>query len=126
MRIKPKTASARQLDRERFGLYHDPVSPFLPEKVSDMIAKVVKRSGLEDVMWERNLLEKWEDIVGQDVAKHTRPGSFEHGVLTIYVDSSPWLSVLEREFKPAILKSLQNGIDQKNIKSLHLKLDPRK
>ncbi len=124
MRVKPKTASARQLDRDRFGLDHDPVSPFMPEKVSDMISKVVKRSGLEDAMWERDLLEKWEEIAGQELAKHTRPGGFERGVLTVYVDSSPWLSVLEREFKSTILKSIQKQIASNKIKSLYLKLDP--
>ena len=54
------------------------------------------------------LLEKWSTAVGSGIAAHTRPGRLINKELTIFVDSSPWLSELQRCAKKELLNKLQS------------------
>lgn len=124
MRVKTKRGSAREIELERFGLDHSPPPPFHPEKPGDWVGKVLAAAGMEDRLWERKLASSWSEIVGDQLAAHTRPGRYAHRRLTIYVDSSPWLSALQREFSGLLLEKLQTAFGAERINRLNFCLDP--
>jgi len=124
MRIKAKRGSAREIELERFGLDYPPPPPFEVEKTGDWVAKVLETAGLEDRFWERELASRWPEIVGTQLATHTRPGRYAHRRLTIYVDSSPWMSALQRDFSDILLGNLQDAFGAERINRIDFKLDP--
>lgn len=124
MRIKAKRGSAREMELERFGLDYPPPPPFSIEKAGDWVGKVLESAGLEDRFWEQELDSHWSDIVGEQVAAHTRPGRYLHRRLTIYVDSSPWMSALQRDFSDILLGNLQDAFGTGRINRIDFKLDP--
>lgn len=67
--------------------------------------------------------QKWRDIAGR-FAGHSRPAKVEKGILTVYVDSSAWLSEMSRFGKRDMLLSLDKSIGKDIVTGLSLVLDP--
>lgn len=57
----------------------------------------------------------WQKIVGQDLAEHSAPASYQNEVLTVFVDNANWASKL-RHSLPAITKQCRK---QENLSSLN-------
>ena len=72
------------------------------------------------------LIGDWEAVVGKAVAAHTRPGRIANGDLTVYVDSSVWLSELQRYAQRELLANLQKACGAGAIRRVRLQLDPGK
>jgi len=66
-----------------------------PKPVKDIIAKLVMRRGLGRVLASAQLEEIWHQIVGRDVAAHSRPGQIRGGILEVIVTHS----VLKQEMR---------------------------
>lgn len=114
-----------QIERERFQLT-DPRPPrayrvFTPEQV---LPKLMKQVGLEQPLWERTLIHEWPDLVGEDVAAHTRPGRLERKTLYVYVKNSVWLYQLRGPNEKAMLERIQARLGRERITGLRLALDP--
>lgn len=123
--ISKKDLARWQVERERFQLPdHRPPAPyrvFTPEQV---LPSVMKKIGLEQPMWEQVLSREWETLVGEQVARHTRPGRLQHGILYVYVANSVWLAELRRFAEKALLERLQDKFGRTRIKGIRLQLDP--
>lgn len=91
---------------------------------SKLIAPFIKTLRLEETRSVNHLQERWESTVGKAVAAHTRPGILNNGDLTIYVDSSPWLSELKRYASRELLANLQTAFGKDVIRTVRLQLDP--
>jgi len=124
MRPKPKRGSARQIQRERLGMDYEPPSPMKLETPADILPEVIRKAGLENRAWEHELSSEWADIVGEQVAAHTRPGKHARKRLTVFVDSSPWLSALQMQFKPMMLNNLQQRFGKNKIADIFFCIDP--
>ena len=115
-----------QVERERHALT-DPV-PAAPiketEPLAGVVAGIMKKLGLADQHWMVSLCQRWADIVGADVAGHSRPGRLNHGALIVFVDTSVWLSELSRYGRQRILTNLQQRYDPACIRSVDFQLDP--
>lgn len=123
--ISKKEKIRWQVNRERFQL-PDPRPPapyrvFTPEQV---VPSVMKRMGLEQPMWEQRLEREWESVIGEQVARHTRPGRLQHNILYVYVPNSVWLAELRQFAEKAMLEKLQNAFGKKRIKGIRLQIDP--
>lgn len=105
-------------DRKPPANYHDARS------ISQVIPELMKKLGIEEQHWFAVLEEEWPNIVGEAVAKHTRPGRFEKRNLVVFVDSSVWLNELLRYGRKKILLNLQKQFGADRIKSVSLQLDP--
>lgn len=90
----------------------------------EMIAGALRRLGLDRDLWLKDLEGEWSGIVGHPVSRHARPGSFDRGVLSIFVDSSPWLSELNSFGKDRIIARLKERFGPDRVRSVVLKLDP--
>jgi predicted nucleic acid-binding Zn ribbon protein len=97
--------------------YHDTT-------IGDMVPRLMKQLGLEDRYWEQALLSDWVAIVGEQLARRTRPGRVQHGILYVFVTSSAWLSELSRYGQKQMLENLQKRFGAEKIKSLRIQIDP--
>lgn len=61
-----------------------------PEKVGDVLERVLRRRGLATQMEYQKLLEDWPRLVGAGLARVTRARSVRNGVLVVEVPSSAW------------------------------------
>jgi len=92
--------------------------------ISDLIPNVMKKIGLEKPFWENELIEKWDELVGPQLATHTRPGRLDRKILYIYVNHPGWLNELARYGQKEMLKKLQDYFGADKIKNVRLQLDP--
>lgn len=88
------------------------------------VTEVLKGLGLAELQWTNELVETWEEVVGPQVARHTRPGRMYGSELVVYVDSSVWLHELQRYGLKGMCAKVQAHCTQQNIKGIRLQLDP--
>lgn len=93
-----------------------------PQQIGDIIPGILGRMGLTQRVKEASIVTDWEQIVGKIIAKHCQPVALDKAVLTVYVDSSPWLSELQRFSKNIILQKLQNKLGEKHVKDIKFKI----
>ncbi len=92
--------------------------------ISSMIGTLVSSLKLDEQGRMGILIEKWATAVGSGIAAHTRPGRLYNKELTIFVDSSPWLSELQRCSKKDLLAKLQSVFGRDVILTIRLSMDP--
>jgi hypothetical protein len=92
--------------------------------ISSMIGTLVSTLKLDEQGRMGILIEKWSSAVGKGIAAHTRPGRLYNKELTIFVDSSPWLSELQRCAKKDLLVKLQSVFGRDVIQTIRLSMDP--
>jgi len=115
-----------QIQRERCR-FDDSVPPSDEREavaVGDMVGSVMKRLGLAGREWEGILQREWPELVGDDVARHTRPGRIDRKRLVVYVDSSTWLHELKRYSRGRFLGNIQRRVGADRIASLDFQMDP--
>ncbi len=79
-----------------------------PEKVRDVLKRVLKRRGLHKQMEYQKVIDDWPRLVGPGVARVTRARSVANGVLIVEVASSAWAMELNMR-KRQIMARLNAG-----------------
>jgi predicted nucleic acid-binding Zn ribbon protein len=74
-----------------------------PVPIADALARVRAELGLPDDRALHALVERWAEVVGDDVAAHVRLDALRDGTLVVVVDDPIWASQL-RYLEPAILE----------------------
>ncbi len=92
--------------------------------IGRLIGPLLKTIKLEEQSRLGVLVEKWEAAMGKAVAAHTRAGRLMNGELTVFVDSSVWLSELQRYAQREMLANLQKAFGAETIHKVRLQLDP--
>jgi len=100
-----------------------PPDPSVVQPLSDAVGELVKRWQMADELWQRELAGEWPALLGEAVAKRTRPGRVENKNLLVYVRDSVWLSELNRQ-KGMLLKKIQTRFGAEKVAFLRLQLDP--
>lgn len=77
-------------------------------ELRDVLSAISREIGLETEMTQNRLEDSWGGIVGETVARHSRPVSVDDGVLTVAVTSQAWLAQT-RFYTPSILKKLKSS-----------------
>lgn len=90
--------------------------------IKDVLKAVLSRmsDGQQHVTWE--FFKTWEDTVGEDIARHTRPVKLSRGELVVLVDSSSWLYELVFRYKSTILKGLKKRMGEESIDHIRFKM----
>ncbi len=123
--ISKKDKARWQVERERFQLEdRRPPAPYRVFTCEQVMPSLMKKIGLEQPHWERTLEREWLNLVGEQVARHTRPGRLQHGILYVFVANSVWLAELRRFGEKAMLDNLQKEYGRTRIKGIRLQLDP--
>jgi predicted nucleic acid-binding Zn ribbon protein len=115
-----------QVERERLRLpdRRPPAGVGDASTIAAIIPSVMKQFGLGDQHWLETVDGEWPEMVGKDVAKHTRIGGITDKNLTVYVDNTVWLSELSRYGREKMLGNLQKRFGADRIRSVKLLLDP--
>ena len=91
------------------------------QKVSGILARIIKQYGLEGKMLEYTLAEKWEHIAGSIIATHSRPDSIRYRKLYIIVDSNAWIQELSF-YKADLVTRVNNYFGKKIISDVFFKI----
>ena len=91
------------------------------KKLGDMLSNTVlsvKRAGKRNI----NLREKWKNVAGEVISKHTEVGMVRNGVLYIEVDSATWLHHISSFKKEELLVSIQNEFKRGYISDIKFRV----
>lgn len=122
----PSDRGRWQVQRERLHLDPDTRTypAFMDGALGDAVPELVRKLGLADSYWEHTLEREWPALVGEQVARRTRPGRMNRGVLYVYVSNSTWLAELNRMGLKQMLENVQRRFGESRIKSIRLQPDP--
>jgi|LSQX01.3.fsa_nt_gb predicted nucleic acid-binding Zn ribbon protein len=115
-----------QLTRERFQIA-DPAPPApdadaLP--VADFVDDILKNMKLDSHAKAGQITEVWPEIVGPQIARHTRPGHYDNQLLTVFVSHPAWLMELRGAPAREILTRLQDRFGAETITDIRWTIDP--
>jgi hypothetical protein len=82
---------------------------------------LARRLGLDSKLLESRLRRQWTDIVGEQVAAHTRPEHIRFKKLLIHVRHSVWLQQLTF-LKPALLQNINGAGTDPLVSDLVLRI----
>tara|TARA_Y200000002_G_C22576655_1_gene618998 strand:+ start:673 stop:948 length:276 start_codon:yes stop_codon:yes gene_type:complete len=77
----------------------------------------IKNSGLEKVLDQQNIIDVWDEVVGEKISKNAKAKSIEYGVLKVETISPTWRQELHLQ-KKDIVKKLNEKIQKKIIKDI--------
>jgi hypothetical protein len=114
-----------EVTRERCRLEDtEPPCPDASPALAGAVRRVMQRLGLDALHWLNEMETEWGELVGPDVAAHTRPGRFDRGRLTIYVDSPVWLQELSTAVRGPLTARLRQRFGPGHIRDVRLAIDP--
>ena len=95
-----------------------------PETLGVLVPRVLEELGLDAPLRVLRVVERWEEAVGPEIARHCRPTSLRGGTLEASVDSSVWAQQLQLR-APEILASLRGLLGDEAPSALRFHLGPR-
>ena len=91
-----------------------------PAAVADLLSAFLRGTPAEARIKEGGIWLVWSDAVGSRIASHAQPVAFREGVLTVAVDSSPWLQQLNFLKRDLIVK-VNEKIGSEMVQAIQLK-----
>lgn len=100
------------------------------EQIGNILDRMLKKMKVKDkdreVSLARRLAEEqavqlWQEVVGADVAAHTKPIGIQNKIFFVKVDSSAWCYELSF-FKKDIIKKINERAKMKVIKDVYFKV----
>lgn len=115
-----------ELERERGRIEdNEPPLPFMEAKpIAPIVDALLQKIGVQQDHALNRLVSLWAEIVGKGVASHARPGIVDQGIMTVFVDSSVWLSELSRSGRRQILERTRTLLPALKIRDVRFRLDP--
>ena len=99
LRLRGLEPSARSYRKRRRRTVDDENIPFAPGRdprgVGDVLADLTREAGWDPQLAREDVVRAWDQVAGEDTAKHTRPVAFSDGTLTIQADSTAWAKQLQ-------------------------------
>lgn len=77
--------------------------------VKEIVAQVVTRHGLGRILASEELADAWQDIVGVEIAAHSRPGAIRSGKLEIIVTHSAFKQELQYQESRIVAQLVQEA-----------------
>jgi hypothetical protein len=91
------------------------------DSVACILEGLARRLGLETKLLESRLRRQWPDIVGEQIAAHTRPEQIRFKKLLIHVRHSVWLQQLTF-LKPVLLQKINDAAGEPLVSELVLRI----
>ncbi len=92
-----------------------------PVAVGQAVKSALRDLGMERVIQRHAIWSSWEEIVGREVAAHTRPDFFSGPCLFIKVDHSGWMHQLHF-LTDQILSNLNRKLGSQAVSELRFRL----
>jgi len=83
------------------------------KSIGDVIEVIIGQIKPPADSWLDNIKEKWEDIVGPEIAKNTKIVRIEESILLVKVSSHIWKNELRGGLGTVILRKIQTEITDK-------------
>lgn len=110
----------RSCDPEREAPGREPWDP-LAAVLNAVLERTLPRHKTDFMVLEQH----WRDVVGRDVALHTRPGAVRGNTFTVFVASSAWMQELQaRGTAAGILKAVRALLPGTPIERVRWRCDP--
>jgi predicted nucleic acid-binding Zn ribbon protein len=61
-----------------------------PQPISRILEGALRQYGLHERFTERSVLQRWPEVVGDDIAAHSRAVDLADGVLVLEADHGAW------------------------------------
>jgi hypothetical protein len=91
-----------------------------PTRLSSLLANSLREQSLGKIFSEVEIWRAWDQTVGKQIASKARPSRFSAGVLTVVVNSAPWMQQLNF-MKRDIVERLNDHLGKPLIKEIFLK-----
>ena len=88
-----------------------------PEKLRDVLDRLIKGKGWDKRLKETSILTQWESLFSPPVSKVAKPLKIESGKLFLQVKEPAWKSELSFQ-KPEILKKLNQFSGRELVKEI--------
>ncbi|UUT34340.1 DUF721 domain-containing protein [Microbacterium elymi] len=92
------SAHRRRRRRRRSG-DDDENQPFSlgrdPKGVGDVLTTLTHEAGWDSQLARADLVREWDEVAGDETARHTRPVALSDGMLTVQCDSTAWAKQLQ-------------------------------
>jgi len=110
-----------------FGWNQDLVasSAGLPEeelRLRECMDSLLEQIGVKERIVGKELLDRWEEVVGRQVALHARPVGLSRGVLTVSCDHPAWLQELRQFHERVILRNIASVFGPDLVQRLHFRI----
>jgi predicted nucleic acid-binding Zn ribbon protein len=92
------------------------------QEPSELIPKLMQKLGLKERLHETEIIEAWEQIVGQFIAAHSGPVALRDGVLYVRVLQPALHYELEQVSKRDILRKLKSRFGGWGIRDVRFRL----
>lgn len=94
-----------------------------PHHLADVLHQVLRSLGLEPRIRQHGILAHWEDFVGKEIARRTRPTAIEQGTLFVVVENAIWMQELHM-LKDQIKDQINKKLGSEEVKKIHLRIGP--
>lgn len=99
LRLRGLEPSARAYRKKRRRTDDDENVPFTagrdPRGVSDVLAALTREAGWDSQLAREDVVRTWDEVAGEETARHTNPVAFVDGTLTVQADSTAWAKQLQ-------------------------------
>ena len=90
-----------------------------PQLFGSVLERLMKARGWEKPKAEATVFAAWERVVGQDIAKHSRPVKLDAGVLTVEAESTAWATQL-RMLAASLLRNIATEVGHNVVTKLNI------
>jgi predicted nucleic acid-binding Zn ribbon protein len=80
-----------------------------PQPLSSAVSDLLAAQGWVEQTATADVLSRWADVVGADLAEHVRPEGFHEGELVLIADSTTWATQV-RLLLPQVHKTLDAAL----------------
>jgi predicted nucleic acid-binding Zn ribbon protein len=84
-----------------------------PQTLSDIVGKLLRERGWKEEVSVGGVIGRWREIVGDDIADHAEPQSFDNKILVVRASSTPWatqLKILRSTILGRISQEIGDGV----------------
>ena len=90
-----------------------------PQPFGAVLQRLMRQRGWEKPKAEATVLGAWEKVVGEDIAKHSRPVKLDAGVLTVEAESTAWATQL-RMLAATLLRNIASEVGHNVVTRLNI------
>lgn len=90
-----------------------------PQRIGDVMQRVLGELGWDDGMSAGRVLAEWDDIVGPAIAEHCSVVSLDEGVLVVTADSSAWAAQL-RMLSAQLITTINERVGRNVVEDLRV------
>lgn len=88
--------------------------------VKEALRRLTASLGITRKLGEYEVITSWEELVGEQIARVTKPERIERGILVVSVNSAPWRTELSMR-RLEIIDHINNAVGRKVIKEIRFR-----